>query len=94
MTQEKFDQLKEIGFEESLDEQVHDYVGDSSMNADSPDDQKKIRAATTARTKTDEFEFPTGGMADQPNIYGDQHGGQEYQSEQIYPPAGYVGSNL
>jgi hypothetical protein len=62
MTQKKFDLLKELGFEESLDENIDNYVGEVAAESDAPDEQKKKRAAASGngRSKTDETEFLAG----------------------------------
>lgn len=62
MTQKKFDLLKELGFEESLDENIDNYVGEVAAESDVPEEQKKKRAATNGngRSKTDEAEFLAG----------------------------------
>ena len=91
MTQKKFDLLKEIGFEDSLDdEKLDNYVGEVAAETDDgPDEQKKKRAAaaatTTGRSKMIESEFLPGGgvgMVAHPNIY---VGGQQQYPEHFYP---------
>ena len=62
MTQKKFDLLKELGFQESLDENIDNYVGEVAAESDVPEEQKKKRTAANGngRSKTDETEFLAG----------------------------------
>ena len=92
ITKKKFDLLQSIGFEESIDENVDNFVADTTSVASAaavPEDQKK-RSATS---KTDESQF-AGGMVAQPNLYVNQAGQQQYAEHHFYSGGQGMGQGM
>jgi hypothetical protein len=96
ITKKKFDLLESIGFEESIDETVDNFVGETSsvaaasMTDATTEEQKKKRSAAS---KADESQF-AGGMVAQPNLYVNHTGQQQYAEHHFYPGGQGMGQGM
>mmetsp|Transcript_14493 Transcript_14493/g.23723 ORF Transcript_14493/g.23723 Transcript_14493/m.23723 type:complete len:497 (-) Transcript_14493:67-1557(-) len=89
ITKKKFDLLESIGFEESIDENVDDGVGETPTAISVAEEQRKKRAAAAAG-KMDESQF-VGGMVAQPNLYHNNAVQQQYAEHHFYPGGQGIG---
>ena len=91
ITKKKFDLLQSIGFEESIDENDDDVVGEAPTAVSvAEEEQRKKRAEAAAAGKMDESQF-VGGMVAQPNLYMNNAVQQQYAEHHFYPGGQGIG---
>jgi hypothetical protein len=87
MTKKKFELLESIGFEESIDEAVDNFGGETtSVAAASMTDAEEQTKRRSAASKMDESQF-AGGLVAHPNVYVN-HAGQHQYAEHLFHSGG------